>query len=53
MEGWIHHLVWLYPLIVSITPLPLDLYDNNILFCFCFGSYSQESKDNLLYCNEA
>jgi hypothetical protein len=48
MEDWIHGLVWLYSLILSITPLPLFLYKNNILVCF-FGLYPQKCKDSFMY----
>lgn len=37
-EGWVHGAIWLYSLAASLFPVPLDLYNSNILVCYLGGS---------------
>jgi hypothetical protein len=48
LEPWCHGVFWVYSLAVSIFPIPMGLYNNNILICF-FGSHPHGCKDSFTY----
>jgi hypothetical protein len=48
LEPWCHGVFWVYSLAASIFPIPMGLYNNNILICF-FGSHPHGCKDSFTY----
>lgn len=52
LEKWVHGIIWLFVLIASLYPIPLQLYNNNWEFCW-FDSYPPDCKDSWTYGDEA